>query len=193
MSLVLGAASAEAATPAETMISDNIRTGLQILGDRQASAADRAARFNTFLLGVTDLKRVSKFVLGRYDAQATPAERDAFAAAFQRYAVSVYQSYLGKYSGQTLTVTGSQHVAAGDDVVNANLIDPASNSRPLELSFRVNSSGAAPVIVDFSVGGIWLALEERDQFTAFLGQNGGSIPALIDHLDAIRAKLSTAG
>jgi ABC-type transporter MlaC component len=45
------------------------------------------------------------------------------------------------------------------------------------------------VIVDFSVAGMWLAPEERDQFTAFLNQNGGSIPALIAHLDALRAKL----
>jgi len=37
--------------------------------------------------------------------------------------------------------------------------------------------------VDFSVAGIWLAIEERDQFTAFLGQNGGNISTLIGHLN----------
>jgi ABC-type transporter MlaC component len=36
--------------------------------------------------------------------------------------------------------------------------------------------------VDFSVAGIWLALNERDQFTAFLGQNNGNIPMLVSHL-----------
>ena len=37
-------------------------------------------------------------------------------------------------------------------------------------------------MIDFSVAGIWLAIEERDQFSAFLGQNNGSIPTLISHL-----------
>ena len=37
-------------------------------------------------------------------------------------------------------------------------------------------------MIDFSVAGIWLALEERDQFSAFLGQNNGSIPTLVSHL-----------
>jgi hypothetical protein len=35
------------------------------------------------------------------------------------------------------------------------------------------------------VAGIWLALEERDQFTAFLGQNNGNIPMLVSHLSEL--------
>jgi ABC-type transporter MlaC component len=38
------------------------------------------------------------------------------------------------------------------------------------------------VVIDFSVAGIWLAIEERDQFSSFLGQNNGNIPTLISHL-----------
>jgi ABC-type transporter MlaC component len=39
------------------------------------------------------------------------------------------------------------------------------------------------VVIDFSVSGIWLAIEERDQFTSFLGQNGGNIALLNSHLN----------
>jgi ABC-type transporter MlaC component len=191
---VLGASlPAYAATPAETMVSSNIQAGLQILNDGHLAAPERAARFETFLLGVTDLKRVSIFTLGTYGAKASQAERDAFADAFQRYAVAVYQSYLGKYAGQTLTVTGSRQNAPGDDIVTTQLNDPERNGAPLEVAFRVRADGAKPVIVDFSVAGMWLAPSERDQFTAFLSQNGGSIPALIAHLDTLRAKLASAG
>lgn len=193
LTLTLGSVSAEAATPAEALVSDNIQTGLQILNDAYLTQADRARRFEVFLLGVTDLKRISNFVLGTYGAQASQLDRDAFADAFQRYAVAVYQSYLAKYAGQTLKVTGSRQNAPGDDVVTTALVDPERDGRPLEIDFRVRSDGAKPVIVDFSVAGVWLAPEERDQFTAFLTQNGGSIPALIAHLDALRAKLAAAG
>ena len=50
------------------------------------------------------------------------------------------------------------------------------------MDFRVRTDTGKPVVVDFSVAGIWLALEERDQFTAFLGQNNGNIPTLVAHL-----------
>jgi phospholipid transport system substrate-binding protein len=183
------AQTARAATPAETLVSDNIQKGLAILNDAQLTQAQRGAKFETLLLGITDLKRISVFALGPYAATAAPADRDAFATAFQRYAVAVYQSYLGKYAGQTLKVTGSRPYAPGDDIVSTTLIDPAGG-RPLGIDFRVRSDTGAPVIVDFSVAGIWLAPEERDQFVAFLGQNGGSIPALIVHLDALRAGLA---
>lgn len=191
---VLAASPSQAATPAEALVADNIHTGLEILNDKQLSAAQRGDRFETFLLGITDMKRVSVFTLGSYAQKATPADRDAFAAAFQNYAVAVYQSYLGKYAGETLQVTGSRQNAPGDDIVATTLIDPNDRGgKPLEIDFRVRSDTGTPAIVDFAVGGIWLALEERDQFTAFLGQNGDSIPALIAHLDALRAKLGAAG
>ena len=193
LTLTVGASlTAHAATPAETLVSDNIQKGLQILNDGQLSPGDRAAHFETFLLGVTDLKRVSNFVLGTYGAKASQADRDAFAGSFQNYAVAVYQSYLRKYAGQKLTVTGSRQNAPGDDVVTTSFVDPSSGGRPLEIAFRVRADGATPKIVDFSVAGIWLALEERDQFTAFLGENGGSVAALTTHLDVLRAKLAAA-
>lgn len=182
---------AQAATPAEALVSDNIHKGIEILGDKQLSQTQRAGQFETFLLGITDMKRIATFTLGQYGGRASQADRDAFAAAFQNYAVAVYQSYLGKYAGQTLTVTGSRQAAPGDDIVATTMADPNDNSgRPLEIDFRVRSDAARPVIVDFSVAGIWLALEERDQFGAFLGRNGGSIPALIAHLGALRAGIA---
>ncbi len=188
--LLFATSSAHAATPAETLIADNIHTGLDILNDSHLDKAARAQRFETFLLGITDMRRIANFTLGSYAASASPADRDAFAAAFQNYAVAVYQSYLAKYAGQTLSVTGSRQNAPGDDTVHTALNDPKAGGQPLVVDFRVRSDTGKPVVVDLGVEGIWLALEERDQFTAFLGQNGGSIPALISHLDTLRANLA---
>ena len=182
---------ARAATQAEALVSDNIHKGLEILNSRQLSPDQRSGQFETFLLGVTDMKRISAFTLGSYAAKISPADRDAFAVSFQAYAVAVYQSYLGKYAGQALKVTGSRQNAPGDDIVTTTMSD--TDGRSLPIDFRVRSDTGKPVIVDFSVAGIWLALEERDQFSAFLGQNGGSISSLIAHLDTLRAKIATAG
>ena len=57
------------------------------------------------------------------------------------------------------------------------------------MDFRVRTDTGKPVLVDVSVSGIWLSLEERDQFTAFLGQNGGNIRTLIAHLSDLAVGL----
>jgi phospholipid transport system substrate-binding protein len=176
---------ATAATPAEAFVQDNIHVGLDILNNKSLSTDARRTQFANFLLGLTDMKRIADFTLGQYRRGASPADLAAFDAAFQNYAVAVYQSYFAKYAGQTLKVTNSQARAADDFIVSTSLIDPNDHSgqAPLEVDFRVRTDSGKPVVTDFSVAGIWLALEERDQFTSFLGQNGGNIHSLIGHLD----------
>jgi phospholipid transport system substrate-binding protein len=185
-SLVL-AVPARAANPAEAFVTDNIHKGLELLNNRSLSAAQKREQFEHFLVGLTDMRRIANFTLGQYRRTASPADLDAFAAAFQNYATAVYQSYFAKYAGQTLKVTGSTERAPGDYIVATSLIDPNDHSGqpPLEVDFRVRTDRGRPVVVDFSVAGIWLALEERDQFTAFLGQNNGNIHALITHLSEL--------
>ncbi len=184
---------ARAATPAEAYISANIDKGLQILGNRGSSSADRAAQFQTFLEQLTDIDRIAKFTLGNARRAASPADVDAFNAAFRNYVIAVYQSYFAKYAGQSLKVTGSNSVAASDDIVKTVLVDPGDHSgtQPLEIDFRVKSDTGRPLVVDVAVGGIWVAQEERDQFSAFLGQHGGNIPALVTHLNQLAVQLKT--
>jgi len=179
-----GAAAASAPPPAEAFVQANVQVGLALLNNHSESTEQKREQFEHFILGLTDMKRIANFTLGQYRRTATPQEQDAFAAAFQNYAVAVYQSYFAKYSGQTLQVTGSQQRAPGDTIVQTQLIDPndKSGQQPLEVDFRVLSDGSRFVVIDFSVAGIWLALEERDQFSSFLGQNNGNISSLISHL-----------
>jgi phospholipid transport system substrate-binding protein len=164
-----------AATPAETFV-----TG--ILGNAQLTPAQHRAQFQTFLLGITDMKRIAVFTLGKYAAGASAADQDAFASAFQNYAVAVYRSYFERYTGQTMTVLRSSQRAPGDFIVVTTMADK-SGQPPLEIDFRIRTDGAKTVITDFSVAGIWLALAEQADFGAVLSKNGGSIPGLIQRLN----------
>jgi phospholipid transport system substrate-binding protein len=183
----LGLPALAAGNAAEAFVEDNVRKGLAILNDKSLSAAARRSQFEGFLLGLTDMKRIADFTLGQYRRGASPEAIAAFQAAFQNYATAVYQSYFAKYAGQTLKVTGSQARSADDFIVQTALIDPGDRSgqQPLEVDFRVRTDTGKPIVTDFSVSGIWLALEERDQFTSFLGQNGGNINTLISHLNEL--------
>ena len=43
-------------------------------------------------------------------------------------------------------------------------------------------------MVDVSIVGVWLGLEERDQFAAFLQQHNNDIPALVTHLQDLHGE-----
>ena len=97
----------------------------------------------------------------------------------------MYQSYFARYAGQTLRVRASRERAPGDYIVNT---DMTGTSQPMQIDFRVRTDGAKPVLVDFAVDGVWLALAERDQFISVLAQNNGDIKALTAHLRAIQQR-----
>ena len=175
-----------AANLAEDFVSGNIQAGFDILNDRAASPDQRRERFAAFLLGLTDVKRVALFMLGRYAADAPQADLDAYVAAYQDYATAVYQSYFSLYSGQSLRVMSSRERAPGDFIVTTNMA--GQSSTPLEIDFRVRTDGAKPVLVDLGVAGIWLALAQRDEFLSVVAQNNGDIKALTTHLRAARQR-----
>jgi len=190
--LAIGAAAsvfafpAWAASPAEGFIADNVHNGFDILNDKAASVAQRKERFAAFLLGLTDVKRVAIFLLGKYAASATPADTEAYYAAYQDYILAVYQSYFAQYAGQTLKVLDSRERAPQDFVVRTSMV--GGSGAPMEIDFRVRTDGAKPVLVDLSVAGVWLALAQRDQFQSVLAQNNGDIKALTAHLRIAQAQ-----
>ena len=171
--------------PAESFVQQNIDRGYQILNSQGLSSEQRRDQFRNFLLSLTDLHRIGVFTLGQYANNASPADLQSFEKAFEEYAVTVYQTRLGKYSGQTLKVTGSQVRAPDDVIVNAvvTTANGGATQQPIHVAFRVRKTpDGRPIITDMQVEGIWLALSERSDFTAFLQQHGGSVSQLADHL-----------
>jgi len=192
LSPVLTVGPAMAANVAETFVDENIRKGLDILKDKKLTTTQRRDQFETLLLGLVDVRRIGLFTLGQYRRPPTPPEDvEAFLNAFKNYATAAYQSYFSKYTNQTLKVTGSTQRAPTDFIVQTLLIDPNSSQQPSEVDFRVrtDTGNGKPVLVDVAYQGIWLSLEERDQFVAFLGQNNGNVRTLIAHLSELAVTL----
>lgn len=186
---------AEASLPpnsAETFVQTSVDKGLSILSNHRIPDDARRQQFRDFLINLTDIKRIAMFTLGNAKRTATPDQVNTFIDAFRDYAVAVYESRLNQYAGQSLKVTGATERAPGDFVVTTVLVDPlgqAKNQEPIEVDFRVLNDKGHFVVIDASVVGVWLAIEERDQFTSFLAQNNDSVPALVSHLKELTAKL----
>lgn len=186
------AGTAAAQTPAETYVEQNVRHGLAILNNHSLPDAERRAQFREFLTSLTDVRRIALFTLGSAARTAPPAEVDAFVNAFRDYAVAVYESRLNQYAGQSLRVTGSTEGRPGESVVATVMVDPNGKTNgqdPIEVDFRVVTENGRLVVIDASIAGVWLGLEERDQFTAFLQQNNGNVGSLVSHLQQLTAQL----
>lgn len=177
---------------AESFVQINVDKGLAILSNHRIPDDARRQQFRDFLTNLTDIKRIAMFTLGNARRTATPDQVNSFIDAFRDYAVAVYESRLNQYAGQSLKVTGATERAPGDFIVTTVLVDPlgqAKNQEPIEVDFRVLADKGHMVVIDASVVGVWLAIEERDQFSAFLAQNNDSVPALVDHLKVLTDKL----
>jgi len=187
--LLSAAPALAAANVAESFVDENIHKGLDILRDKRLSVTQRRDQFETLLLGLVDVRRIGLFTLGQYRRTAPPEDVDAFINAFKNYATAAYQSYFSKYTNQTLKVIGSTERNPTDFIVQTQLIDPSSNQTPAEVDFRVRTDTGKPVLVDVAYQGVWLSLEQRDQFVAFLGQNNGNVRTLIAHLSELAVNL----
>ena len=187
--VLAGPTAAAAPNIAESFVDENIHKGLEILRDKRLSTVQRRDQFEGLLLTLVDVRRIALFTLGQYRRSAPPDDVEAFVNAFKNYAAAAYQSYFAKYTDQTLKVIGSTQRSPTDFIVQTNLVDPGSSQPPAEVDFRVRTDTGKPVLVDVAYQGIWLSLEQRDQFVAFLGQNNGSVRTLIAHLSDLAATL----
>ena len=154
-----------AANAAEDFVSASILKGFDVLNDANVPTAERRQRFATFLLGLTDVRRVALFLLGSYAAKADPADIDAYVAAYRDYINSVYQSYFALYAGQSLRVVSSRERAPGDYVVSTQIM---GGNAATPIDFRVKTDGPQPLLLDVAVSGVWLGLAQRDQFMSVL-------------------------
>lgn len=182
---------------AENYVTNNVQKGLEILNNHTIPDEERRTEFRDFLTSLTDIRRIAVFTLGPARRTATPAEIDAFVGAFRNYAVAVYESRLKAYAGQYLKVVGGMVHGPDDYIVRTILVDPTGRTEqqgePIQIDFRVDTADGRFVVIDVAIAGVWLALEERDQFTAFLEENNDNLGALVSHLNQLTVRLHGGG
>jgi len=176
---LVSVAPANASADAEQFAQRLIDQGVSIL--RETSNPARRAKFRAYILQYADARKTALFTLGNYRRGANDTEIEAFVRAFTDYATAVYESRLDQYKGQTLKVVGSIDNKPGDVTVNMIVVD-SSAAEPLRVAFRLLGGNGSYRFVDIQVAGIWLSIDQRDQFSAFLSQNNGSVPRLTAHL-----------
>jgi phospholipid transport system substrate-binding protein len=184
--LLASAVPAVAAPDPVAFIKDLGSRAIEVLGPK-IPANLRVSRFRELFKNDFDVPRIGRFVLGRYWRTASPQEQEEFLKLFQEYVVQAYSNRLGEYGGQPFVVTGSRP-GSGEIVVTSAIL--RENGSRVAIDWHLIEDGGQYKIVDVYVGGVSMAVTERDEFAAVIQRNGGRVGALIDLL---RRKVSTTG
>ena len=179
------AARAAAANPSEVFVQENVDRAFVILNDTAVSQEQRYMQFRELIFSLMDARRIGMFTLGPYANRASQTEIESFIAAFSDYTIRfIYGTGFAQTEGNPPKVTGSTQRAADDVVVNCEVNGP--NAQPIKVAFRVRrSADGRPVVTDLQVEGVWLALLQRSDFSAFLQQHGGRITDLTADLQRL--------
>ena len=169
---------AAAADPA-AVINKLGNRALEVLG-KNATPAQRAARFHELFREDFDVPGIARFVLGRYWKAATPEQQEEFVKLFEDYIALVYSAQLAAYSGETLKVTGSRTNAEGA-IVASEIIRP-TGAPPVKVDWHLTDRNGTYKISDVTVDGISMAVTQRSEFASVIQRNGGQVEGLIAQL-----------
>lgn len=159
--------------------------GYEILNREDIDVGQKAAAFRGLVKTSFDFQRIGMFALSKHRRQASHDEVVAFLQVFEDYAINIYQSRLGEYSGERLVVTGStlrRESEKAREVIVHSEVAFADGSAPWEVNWRVFSRDGHYQVVDVQVVGIWMAMEQRAQFSSIIAQKKGSVAALTEIL-----------
>lgn len=126
------------------------------------------------LLPYVQIKYAGALVLGRYYREATPAQRDAYFAAFGDYLAQAYGQALALYHGQTYQIQQPQPIGDANIVaIRVTILDP--NGRPpvrLDFQWRKNSQTGNWQAFDMIAEGVSMITTKQNEWSDLLRTKG---------------------
>jgi phospholipid transport system substrate-binding protein len=169
-------ARAAPAQSAEAFITTLANDALKTLSEKLPEA-EIEKRFRVLLEKNFDLRRIGRFVLGRYWNGASDGEKRDFQKLFEDYVVRSYSLRFSEYSGETVKVTGSRPQSQENSIVASQIL-PTDGSPPVKLDWIVSKTGDDYRIIDVSVSGVSMSVTHRQEFAAVIEKTGGGVTAL---------------
>ncbi len=192
----VGVAPAFADQKSESYVESKANYVLEVLNDSALSDDARAAKFSEFMNTFADFRSIARRVLGPATRQMSEAQLEAYYTAFENYAVAVYQDQLDQFRGEEIRVTGSRDLSDRNSHV-ASLIKSSDTGKDVEVIWDVLESrdGSKYLVRDvaLNIGGnnqFWLAVDQHQDFQAFLKRNNNDIDALIANINEMTAAMN---
>lgn len=196
LAAAVGAAPAFADEKSEKYVEQKANYVLNVLNDDALNDDARAAKFSEFMNTFADFRAIARRVLGPTTRQMSESQLEAYYKAFEEYAVAVYQDQLDQFRGEEIRVTGSRDLSDRNSHV-ASMIKSSDTGKDVEVIWDVLESrdGSKYLVRDvaLNIGGnnqFWLAVDQHQDFQAFLKRNNNDIDALIKNIKEMTATMN---
>ncbi len=140
---------------------------------------EKLIEFRKDFTAALDLKSIGQFVLGVYWRKATPAEREAFLAAFMDFTTKTWADRFDMYHGQTIVFTGTRESGKNQIYVDSQI----QNNPPVEVIWRLREKDGSYRIIDIVVEGVSMAMSYRNEYSSFLQTHNGQVAVLTKELE----------
>lgn len=153
----------------------------EALTDKALSEKEQLEKFEAVLTEALALDVIGRFMIGETRKTMTTDQSARYDSVFPRYLTALYAEQFAEIVGRPLEVVDSKALNSRDVVVRTRFT--RAEGAPINVDWRIRklNSGEHKAI-DIIVSGVSIMLVKREEFAAFVAQNG---------VDALLARLET--
>ncbi|MFN3969765.1 MAG: phospholipid-binding protein MlaC [Gemmobacter sp.] len=137
------------------------------------------ADFERIFVRYADVPTIARSTLGPAARSATPAQMQAFTAAFQGYISRKYGRRFREFIGGQIEVTGAKPIKTYFEVTSLARLRGQS---PFDLRWHVSERGGKQMFFNIIIEGVNMLAAERTEIGAMLDRRRGDIAALVEDL-----------
>lgn len=180
---LLPALPAGAATPAQAreLVDLVVREVNAVIASGQSDAQVLAA-FEAIFDRYADVPTIARYALGTDARSATPAQLDAFTAAFRTYVARKYGQRFREFEGGRIEIREVREVPNGFEVETTAIL---RGQPPFRVDFQVSDRSGRTLFFNIVIEGVNMLLSERTEIQAMLDRRGGNLDALIAELPQV--------
>lgn len=168
---------------ARPFIEKLVNDGFAVLRDKGLGKAASRAKFRTMLTQNVALDDIGMRLIRRQKATLTPAQLEAYRAAFPEFVLNAYADRLYDYADARVQVMRT--IGRGPFTeVYTRVTRPGA--QPIDTIWQVKSDGGKLLVNNLVVGGVNLSLTQEADFTSYIGKNG--FDALVTFMKGANAR-----
>ena len=171
------------ATGAEKFIQKMTDEGIEQIINANVSKAEKQTRFKKLFNDALDLDFIGKYVLGRYWRTATSQQKTDFISTYRELNTKVWSERFDEFKGKSFEFKGTTP-SNSEGQIFVNTIVPMEQGEPATVVWRVKQEGNTFKVIDIIIEKVSLTMANRNEYTAYIKNNGGNIDSLINNLKA---------
>ncbi|WP_310474569.1 ABC transporter substrate-binding protein [Sandarakinorhabdus sp.] len=178
---------ATAASPgdptARPFVEKLVNDGFAVLRDKSLGKQAARAKFRTMLTQNVALDDIGMRLIRRQKATLTPAQLEAYRAAFPEFVLNAYADRLYDYADARVQVQRTLGRGAFTEVYT-RVTRPSA--QPIDTIWQVKSAGGKLMVNNLVVAGVNLSLTQEADFASYITKNG--FDALVAFMKSANAK-----